>query len=34
VISPGDVLFWRIAAATTITTAGDLRGVVELSLMK
>jgi hypothetical protein len=34
VVSPGDTLFWRVIAATTITTEGDLRGVVELSLMK
>lgn len=34
VVVPGDTLYWAIAAATTITTTGDLRGVVELSLMK
>lgn len=34
VVVPGDVLYWAVAAATTITTTGDARAVVELSLMK
>lgn len=34
VLVPGDVLWWKVAAAGTITTSPDLRAVVELSLMK
>jgi hypothetical protein len=34
VVAPGDTVYFAIAAATTITTTGDIRGVLELSLMK
>lgn len=33
-VSPGDTVYWKVAAAGTITTSPDLRAVVELSLMK
>jgi hypothetical protein len=33
-LAPGDTLYWAVAAAGTITTTGDLRGVVELALRK
>lgn len=34
VVSPGDTLYWAVAATGTITTASDARAVVEISLMK
>lgn len=34
VVAPGDVLYWAVAAAGTITTSPDGRAVVEASLMR
>lgn len=34
VVSPGDVLYWAVAAAGTITTSPDGRAVVEASLIQ
>lgn len=33
-VAPGDVVYWAVAAATTITTTGDLRACIEASIMK
>lgn len=33
-LAPGDTLRWDVAAATTITTTGDLRAVVECAVVK
>lgn len=33
-VSPGDVLYWAVAAAGTITTTPDLKAVVEASLIQ